>query len=86
MSGEQNFRFKGALEVSQKMYEWIKDMTEWFELIKEDFFNKDYVVESLNDFQVKSKKFKVSEVLFFKGMGLREIWSWEGRGLKKFYV
>lgn len=50
MAGEQNFRFKGALEVSQKMYERIKDMTEWFELIKEDFFNKDYVVESLNDF------------------------------------
>lgn len=65
MAGEQNSRLKGALEVSQKMYERIKDMTEWFELIKEDFFNKDYVVDSLNDFQVKSKKFKVSEVLFF---------------------
>lgn len=70
MAGEQNLRLKGALEVSQKMYERIKDMTEWFELIKEDFFNKDYVVDSFNDFQVKSKKFKVSGVFFFlRGQG-----------------
>uniref|UniRef100_A0A8W8JFQ6 Dystrophin n=1 Tax=Magallana gigas TaxID=29159 RepID=A0A8W8JFQ6_MAGGI len=58
MAGEQNSRLKGALEASQKMYERIKDMTEWLEPIKEDLSNKDYAVESLNDLQVKSKKFK----------------------------
>lgn len=65
MAGEQNSRLKGALEASQKIYERIKDMTEWLEPIKEDLSNKDYAVDSLNDLQVKSKKFKVSEVLFF---------------------
>lgn len=70
MAGEQNSRLKGALEASQKMYERIKDMTEWLEPIKEDLSNKDYAVESLNDLQVKSKKFKVSGVFFFfKGIG-----------------
>lgn len=65
MAGEQNSRLKGALEASQKMYERIKDMTEWLEPIKEDLSNKDYAVESLNDLQVKSKKFKVSGVNYF---------------------
>ncbi|XP_061169275.1 dystrophin-like isoform X1 [Saccostrea echinata] len=58
LAEEQNTRLKEALERSQKMSERIRKMTEWLEPIKEDLSNKDYAVESLNDLQVKSKKFK----------------------------
>jgi flagellar hook-associated protein FlgK len=60
LAEEQNARLKEALERSRQMYDRIKDMTDWLEPIKEDLSNKDYAVESLNDLQVKSKKFKVS--------------------------
>ena len=60
LAGQQNCRLRDALESSQRMYDRIRLMTDWLEPIKDDLSNKNYAVESLNDLQVKSKKFKVS--------------------------
>ncbi|XP_078330229.1 dystrophin-like isoform X4 [Crassostrea virginica] len=58
LAGQQNCRLRDALESSQRMYDRIRLMTDWLEPIKDDLSNKNYAVESLNDLQVKSKKFK----------------------------
>lgn len=57
---QQHARLKGSLDSSEEIYREIRKIIAWLEPIKEEISNKDYAVESLNDLQVKNKKFKVN--------------------------
>ncbi|XP_052810329.1 dystrophin-like isoform X2 [Mya arenaria] len=58
LAEQQRQRLKGSLDSSQEVYREINKIIAWLEPLKEEISNKDYSVESLNDLQVKYKKFK----------------------------
>ncbi|XP_053396069.1 dystrophin-like isoform X7 [Mercenaria mercenaria] len=58
LAEQQHARLKGSLDSSEEIYNEIKAIITWLEPIKEDISHKDYSVESLNDLQVKNRKFK----------------------------
>jgi len=60
LAEQQHDRLKGSLDSTEEVYRKIRKIITWLEPIKEEISNKDYSVESLNDLQVKTKKFRVS--------------------------
>lgn len=65
LAEQQHARLKGSLDSSEEIYNEIKAIIKWLEPLKEDISNKDYSVDSLNDLQVKNKKFRVGFYMYF---------------------
>lgn len=65
LAEQQHARLKGSLDSSEEIYREIRKIIAWLEPLKEEISNKDYAVESLNDLQVKNKKFKVRDRDYF---------------------
>ena len=63
LAEQQHERLQGSLDSSEEIYREIRKVIAWLEPLKEEISNKDYAVDSINDLQVKNKKFKVSKLL-----------------------